>query len=84
MTGVSQVDNLQDSLHDTAGSTVGKGGILQPVGDMASKEGVNRAERNGKGDDGSYIPSAGGISDGVKGAGSSVAGMFGAGGGNKK
>lgn len=39
------------------GQQVGKGGLLQPVGDMASKEGINRAERGGKDEKGSFIPS---------------------------
>ena len=36
------------------GDQVGKDGILAPVGNMASKEGINRAERGGKDDKGSY------------------------------
>lgn len=52
---------------------VGQGGRLQPVGDLASKEGVNRAERRGKGEKGSYVPdgdtagkAASGVAEGVK------------------
>lgn len=37
---------------------MGQGGILQPVGDLASKEGATRAERGGKGENGSYVPGA--------------------------
>ena len=33
---------------------VGKDGLLAPVGNMVSKEGVNRAERGGKDDKGTY------------------------------
>ena len=58
VTGVDQVDNLQDGVNNLAAGQVGKGGLLQPVGDMASKEGVNRAERQGKDDSGSYAPGA--------------------------
>ena len=67
------------------GQQVGKGGLLQPVGDMASSEGINRAERGGKDDKGSYLgsmgnaaSSAGGsIWSGAKSAGGYVGGMFG-------
>ena len=54
MTGVEQVDTAQDSVNNAVGQQVGKGGILQPVGDAASSEGINRAERGGKDDQGSY------------------------------
>jgi hypothetical protein len=67
VTGVEQVDTLQDGVNDLAAGTVGKGGILQPVGDFASKEGVNRAERGGKDDKGSWIPSTNSVADGAKG-----------------
>ena len=50
------MDTLQDGVNNAAAQQVGKGGILQPVGDMASKEGINRAERGGKDDSGSYVP----------------------------
>ena len=60
MTGIEQVDTLQDSVNNAAGQQVGKGGILQPVGDMMSKEGVNRAERGGKDESGSYTGAIGG------------------------
>jgi hypothetical protein len=56
VTGVQQVDKLQDDVNNLAAGQVGKGGLLQPVGDMASKEGINRAERGGKDDKGSYAP----------------------------
>ncbi|KIW06328.1 uncharacterized protein PV09_02791 [Verruconis gallopava] len=77
VTGVKQVDKLQDDVNNLAAGQVGKGGLLQPVGDMASKEGINRAERGGKDSSGSYAPGALGdvanpVADGVKGAGSTV------------
>ncbi|KAF2194961.1 hypothetical protein K469DRAFT_929 [Zopfia rhizophila CBS 207.26] len=50
VTGVDQVDNLQDGINNLVGGQLGKGGLAQPAGDIASKEGVNRAERNGKGE----------------------------------
>ncbi|KAM0300175.1 hypothetical protein ACHAPM_006481 [Fusarium culmorum] len=55
VTGIEQVDTLQDGVHNLATSQVGQGGLLQPVGDLASKEGINRAERQGKDDDGGYV-----------------------------
>ncbi|KAI0143128.1 hypothetical protein GGR57DRAFT_495323 [Xylariaceae sp. FL1272] len=57
VTGVKQVDNLQDGVNNLVTGQVGQGGILQPVGDMVSKEGINRTERQGKDDQGGYVPS---------------------------
>lgn len=73
VTGVEQVDKLQDSVNSTVSGQVGQGGLLQPVGDAVSQEGVNRAERGGKDDGGSYLSSAGST---LSNAGSSVTGMF--------
>ena len=65
VTGIEQVDNLQDGVNNLAGGQVGQGGLLQPVGDLASKEGINRTERQGKGNDGGYVnkeaPGAGAV-----------------------
>jgi len=77
VTGIDQVDNLQDGVNNLAAGQVGKGGLLQPVGDYASKEGINRAERGGKDNKGSYAPGSFGdvanpVAEGAKGAGSSV------------
>jgi hypothetical protein len=69
VTGIAQVDTLQDSVNHTVAGQVGQGGLLQPVGDAVSKEGVNRAERGGKDDSGSY---AGAIGSSVSGAGGSL------------
>jgi len=96
VTGISQVDNLQDGVHNLAAGQVGQGGLLQPVGDYASKEGATRAERQGKDDKGSYMPEAvggaftsasdggmavaGKTTDGLKGAGGLVTGALGVGG----
>ncbi|KAM0355192.1 hypothetical protein ACHAPU_001057 [Fusarium lateritium] len=55
VTGIEQVDTLQDGVHSLASGQVGQGGLLQPVGDLASKEGINRAERQGKDNDGGYV-----------------------------
>lgn len=84
VTGIDQVDTLQDSVNHTVSSQVGQGGLLQPVGDVASKEGINRAERGGKDDSGSYLGSAGNalssaggsVMGGAKSAGGYVGGMF--------
>jgi hypothetical protein len=56
VTGIEQVDTLQDGVHNLVAGQVGQGGLLQPIGDLASKEGLNRAERQGKDDKGSYLP----------------------------
>ena len=55
---------------------------MQPVGDLASKEGVNRAERQGKDDNGNYTPDvASGAAEGGKNiAGTAASGIKGAGG----
>ncbi|KAJ4360826.1 uncharacterized protein N0V89_001393 [Didymosphaeria variabile] len=78
ITGNEQVDNLQDGVNNLVSGQVGKGGLAQPLGDAFSKEGINRAERGGKDNDGSYGGPLGGYGqgavDGVKNAGSSVGG----------
>jgi hypothetical protein len=60
---------------------MGQGGIAQPLGDAMSKEGINRAERGGKDENGKPIESQGPLggygqsaADGVKGGVGSVAG----------
>lgn len=57
VTGVDQVDTLQDGVNNLAAGQVGQGGLLQPVGDLASKEGLTRTERQGKDENGGYAPS---------------------------
>jgi hypothetical protein len=78
VTGISQVDQLQGDVNNLVGNQVGKGGLLRPVGDIVSKEGVNRAERGGKDDAGTYGGPAAGLTDplvkNAKGAGEGVAG----------
>lgn len=71
VTGIKQVDTLQDGVHNLVTGQVGQGGLGQPIGDLASREGVNRAERGGKDDKGGYIPEAGGA---VASAGNAVVG----------
>jgi len=90
VTGVEQVDTLQDGVNNLVAGQVGQGGLLQPVGDMVSKEGVNRAERGGKDDKGQWLPTGAGnsvaeagkgvgdsVANGVKGAGGYLGGMWG-------
>jgi phage tail tape-measure protein len=94
VTGIPQVDNLQDGVNNLVAGQVGQGGLLQPVGDAMSKEGINRAERQGKDDKGSYggpaaavtdpiannaKAGAEGVASSVQGAGSYVGGFFGGG-----
>ncbi|KAK6348067.1 hypothetical protein TWF718_005886 [Orbilia javanica] len=63
VTGVKQVDKLQDDVHNLATGQVGKDGLLQPVGDLVSKQGINRVERGGKDENGSYGGPLMGITD---------------------
>ncbi|KAK4201694.1 hypothetical protein QBC40DRAFT_295428 [Triangularia verruculosa] len=85
VTGISQVDNLQDNIHSTAASQLGQNGLGRPVGDLLSKEGINRLERKGKDDQGGYLPGGnnnpvsstgntlvGGVVDGGKAVGNGV------------
>ena len=78
VTGISQVDNLQDGVNNLVGGQVGKDGLLAPVGNAVSKEGVNRAERGGKDEKGTYGGAAASVTDPVaknaKGAGEGVVG----------
>lgn len=78
VTDISQVDKLQDDANSLVSNQFGKEGLLRPVGDMASKEGLNRAERGGKDDSGTYGGPASGLTDPVisnsKGVGEGVAG----------
>ncbi|KAB5522911.1 hypothetical protein GE09DRAFT_495549 [Coniochaeta sp. 2T2.1] len=54
VTGVPQIDNLQDGVNNLAAGQLGQGGLGQPIGDMASREGLSRAERQGRDDKGQY------------------------------
>ncbi|KAK4445085.1 hypothetical protein QBC34DRAFT_384670 [Podospora aff. communis PSN243] len=53
VTGIEGVNNLVTGQ-------IGQGGLGQGVGDIASREGINRGERMGKDDKGGYIPEAAG------------------------
>jgi len=59
VTGIDQVDTLLDGVHGLVAGQVGQGGLAQPIVDLASREGINRAERGGKDNKGSYVPSEG-------------------------
>ncbi|KAF2001702.1 hypothetical protein P154DRAFT_521462 [Amniculicola lignicola CBS 123094] len=81
VTGIEQADNLQDGVNGLVSGQVGKGGLAQPIGDALSKEGINRAERGGKDENGKTIESSGPLGGygesavgGVKSAGEGVAG----------
>ncbi|KAE8372503.1 hypothetical protein BDV26DRAFT_274076 [Aspergillus bertholletiae] len=54
VTGLKQIDQLQDDMHNLVGNQLGDNGLLSPVGKMISKEGINRAERRGKDEEGRY------------------------------
>ncbi|EMD58797.1 hypothetical protein GGP41_000680 [Bipolaris sorokiniana] len=80
VTGISQVDNLQDGVNGLVTGQVGQGGLAQPIGDTLSKEGINRAERGGKDEQGRSLEGQGPLGgygqsavEGVKGGAGSVA-----------
>ncbi|KAJ5364626.1 uncharacterized protein N7496_010339 [Penicillium cataractarum] len=76
VTGIDQVDKIQDDTANLVGNQIGDKGLLKPVGQFASKEGVNRAERNGKDESGSYMgPVAGLFDKGKEGASSAGSGL---------
>jgi len=78
ITGIPQVDQIQDDVNNLVGNQLGKNGLLAPIGNMASKEGINRAERGGKDDKGTYGGPAASYSDPViKNAQSAGQGMAG-------
>ncbi|KAL5343180.1 hypothetical protein BJX70DRAFT_394185 [Aspergillus crustosus] len=94
ITGNEQIDQLQDDTNNLVSNQFGEKGFLAPVGNLASKEGINRAERGGKDDNGSYGGPLGGVTDplvqggksvgsglssGAQGVGNSVGGLFGGG-----
>jgi len=62
VTGIKQADTLQDGVHNLVAGQVGQGGLLEPVGDLLSSQGVNRAERHGKDEHGGYLPAVPGMS----------------------
>ena len=65
VTGIQQVDTLQDGVNNALAGQVGQGGLGQPIGDMASREGMTRAERQGRDDRGGYVPGQAGLAEGA-------------------
>ena len=52
-------------MNNLASNQLGKDGLFRPVGDLASKEGINRAERGGKDNSGTYGGPASNVVDPV-------------------
>ncbi|KAJ5585503.1 uncharacterized protein N7459_005303 [Penicillium hispanicum] len=70
ITGNEQADQIQDDVANMVGNQISDKGVLKPAGNFACKEGINRYERNGKDEAGSYEGSFQKVTDsGVKGAG---------------
>ena len=65
VTGIKQVDQIQDDVNNLVGNQLGENGLLAPIGNLAGKEGINRAERGGKDDKGTYGGPASGYTDPV-------------------
>ncbi|KAL4748939.1 hypothetical protein BDW72DRAFT_179169 [Aspergillus terricola var. indicus] len=92
VTGNEQVNQLQDDANNLVGNQLGERGLLAPVGNLVSQEGINRAERGGKDENGSYGGPLGvvtdpvikggqsvgsSVADGVRGVGSSIGSVLG-------
>ncbi|OAP56418.1 hypothetical protein AYL99_09597 [Fonsecaea erecta] len=54
ITGDENIDAIQDDVNKGVGGQFGKGGLLEGVGNLTSKEVLNRGERQGKNDKGGY------------------------------
>ncbi|KAL2817733.1 hypothetical protein BDW59DRAFT_165782 [Aspergillus cavernicola] len=65
ISGIDQIDHLQDDANNLIGNQFGERGLLAPVGNLVSEQGVNRAERGGKDEEGSYGSPLGGVTDPV-------------------
>ncbi|KAI9698894.1 MAG: hypothetical protein M1820_007315 [Bogoriella megaspora] len=77
VTGIPQVDKLQGDVNNLVAGQLGEGGLAQPIGDLASKEGINRAERSGKDDQGQYVEGpAGTVANPVAGGASKAGGWL--------
>merc|ERR1711939_542747 len=55
ITGDKNVDAVQDGVNEGVSGQFGKGGVLEGVGNLTSKEVFTRSERQGKDDKGGYI-----------------------------
>lgn len=88
VTGIKQVDQLQGDINNLIGNQVGENGVAAPLGNLASKEGINRVERNGKDEQGSYGEGISGYTDsvakGVSGGAESAKNFLGFGGQSNK
>ncbi|KAK7614969.1 hypothetical protein JOL62DRAFT_553099 [Phyllosticta paracitricarpa] len=74
ISGNEDVDAVQDGANTAVADQLGQDGVARPVGDVVSKEVLNRAERKGRGEDGEYVPQrvdagvdVGGLSEAVVG-----------------
>jgi len=54
ITGDKNVDAIQDGVNEGVTGQFKKGGLLEPVGKLTSKEVFTRSERQGKNDKGGY------------------------------
>ncbi|RDW63140.1 uncharacterized protein DSM5745_10251 [Aspergillus mulundensis] len=87
LTGNSHLDQLQDDTNNLLANQVSENGLLAPVGNAVSKEGINRVERGGRDERGSYGGALGlggvvdPVVDGVKSVGGSIGGVWGGAGG---
>jgi hypothetical protein len=52
VTGDKNVDKIQDGVNEGVGGQLGKGGLLEGVGNLGSKEVFTRSERGGKNEKG--------------------------------
>jgi len=55
ITGDKNVDAVQDGVNEGVGGQLGKGGLLEGVGNLGSKEVFTRSERGGKGESGGAL-----------------------------
>ncbi|PQE29549.1 putative U1 snRNP protein [Rutstroemia sp. NJR-2017a BBW] len=78
VSGISQVDQIQGDVNNLIGNQLGENGFLAPIGNMAGKEGINRVERGGKDEAGTYGGPASSYTDpmikNAKGAGEGIVG----------
>lgn len=55
LTGDKNVDKVQDGVNEGVAGQFGKGGLLEGVGNLGSKEVFTRSERGGKGEKGGLM-----------------------------
>ena len=54
ITGNKSIDSIQEGVNEGVSGQFKKGGLLEGVGNLTSKEVINRGERGGKNDTGGY------------------------------